>query len=74
MDKLLKYQIIEEIISTDDEEVLRQVKSLLEGEDFWNSIDEGSRSSIERGLADFEGGRIVPHEKVMEKFRPKSQE
>jgi hypothetical protein len=73
MDKLLKYQIIEDIISTEDEEVLKQIKMLLEGEDFWNNLDDDSRRSIDRGLSDFESNRIVSHEKIMEKYRPKGK-
>ncbi|MCL6257848.1 hypothetical protein M3O96_02025 [Aquiflexum sp. TKW24L] len=74
MDKLIKYQIIEEIIISEDEVILDQIRSLLMGEDFWDKTDEVSQKSIIQGIKDYESGKIVPHEAVMEKYRPNIKE
>lgn len=73
MDKLLKYTLIEKIMSTDNEQVLSQIRDLLfkDEEDFWYSLDEDTKTSIKRGVNDYEQGKVRPHDVVMEQLNAK---
>ncbi|HEX8528543.1 MAG TPA: hypothetical protein VF646_00905 [Cytophagales bacterium] len=63
MDTTLKYQLIEKIVQTDDEAVLREIQALLESAtgDWWATTSEAERESIERGIGQADRGEVVPH-------------
>jgi|GEM_PF-551978 len=63
MDATLKYQLIEKIVRTNDEAVLREIKALLESTtgDWWETTSEAERESIERGIEQADRGEVVPH-------------
>lgn len=48
--------------------ILNQVKSLLFDDeiDFWNSLDEETKESVQRGIKDYQDGKVRPHNEVME--------
>ncbi len=66
MSLALKYQIIEKIVQTTDEALLRQIKSLLDSAsgDWWNTISEAEQKAIDEGLAQADRGEVIPHEQV----------
>lgn len=58
-------------VETNEDSILQQVvdyfsslKNNQEG-DWWNTISENERKSIQLGLDDFKSGKSVPHEVVM---------
>ncbi|SIS81365.1 hypothetical protein [Belliella pelovolcani] len=73
MDKLLKYTLIEKIMATENEIILNQIRNLLfEDEmDFWNSLDEDTKESINRGVNDYQEGKVRTHSMVMEELYQK---
>lgn len=44
------------------------MKSLLFDDeiDFWNSLDEETKKSVQRGIKDYQDGKVRPHNEVME--------
>lgn len=57
-----------------DSNILYAVKTLLTGKtskqsDWWETISEEERSEIKQGLAEADRGEIIPHEKVMAKYK-----
>jgi len=57
-----------------DSEVLNAIKTLLSGKtakqaDWWDTITEEERIEIIKGLEEADKGEVIPHEKVMEKYK-----
>lgn len=72
MDISLKYGIIEQIIQSSDDALLRQIKMLLDSddkEDFWKNLSEESRSAIHLAKDELEQGKGIPHATVMKGIR-----
>ncbi|WP_236025559.1 hypothetical protein [Algoriphagus oliviformis] len=72
MDIAVKYRIISEIISSNDERVLNAVKSLLNIEDevdFWEELSAEDRAAIDEGLEQLDKGQYVSHESVREEIK-----
>lgn len=68
---VLKNEIHRLVVQTDDEEVLRQVKSVFEmllheeGEtDWWDVLSEKEKTLIQRGLEQLDRGERIAHETV----------
>ncbi|MCH7415669.1 hypothetical protein MM213_19360 [Belliella sp. R4-6] len=74
MDIAIKYKIISEIIKSNDERVLNEVKSLLNIEDevdFWQELSADDKKAINEGLEQLEKGQFVSHESVRDEIRRK---
>jgi predicted transcriptional regulator len=60
------------IDKTNDVQVLEAIKVLLHNknaeQDFWDSLPESQKKSIERGLAQAERGESKPHEEIRKKY------
>jgi hypothetical protein len=52
MDPSIKYEIIEKIVQTQDEEILQKIKSLLEGRQSTDGIPEYHRPILDQRLAE----------------------
>ena len=57
-----------------DSDVLNAVKTLLSGKtierlDWWDTISEEERIEIMQGLSEEDKGEVIPHEKVMDKYK-----
>jgi len=65
MDLISKYELIEKIVQTTDESVLKQVKHILDEqeEESWNDLDPKLRDSLKRGLGQADRNEVVAHEK-----------
>lgn len=66
-----KIKIIEWITNLADESMIAKIKLLKDQPtetDWWNEISEAEKASIQRGIADAEAGRLIPHEKVRKKY------
>nr|NQU91290.1 hypothetical protein [Bacteroidota bacterium] len=57
---------------TNDLQVLEAIKVLLyskvDEQDFWDTLPESQKKSIERGLEQSSKGETKPHEEVMKKY------
>jgi hypothetical protein len=72
MDIAVKYRIISEIINSNDERVLNDIKSLLKIEDevdFWEELSSEDRAAIDQGLEQLDKGHYVSHESVREEIK-----
>jgi len=69
-----KLQLIEQIITTENEALLLQLEALLlSTKNWWDELSEAQRQSLQRGLDDARNGRVYPFEEVMSEVRPKHQ-
>ena len=67
MNVATKYKIVERIVNSDDEVLLKEINALLDTEDsdLWNQLPVATKASIQRGLDDAQQGKVRPHQEVM---------
>ena len=67
MDLLSKYDLIEKIVQTNDEQVLWQIKHLLEEDqaESWEDLDVDLKESLNIALEQSRKGMRTPHSQVM---------
>ena len=67
-----KLKLIEWLISLRDETTIEKLKYFHEhsedAADWWDSISESERDSIERGIKDVENGKTIAHSAVKKKY------
>jgi len=67
-----KLKLIEWLISLQDRSIIEKLKFLHETksieEDWWETISESERASIDRGLKDIKAGKVLPHSEVRKKY------
>ncbi len=58
-----KLELIQWLSTVEDSTILEKIMDLRkrENKDWWNSISENQRDSIEQGLKDAESGKLNPH-------------
>lgn len=67
-----KIEIVKMILETDNEFLLKSVRSIIEQEqktDFWNALSSDQKEDIELGLREIEKGETVDYDQLMKKFR-----
>lgn len=72
----LKSELHQLIDQVNDEEVLYQIRSIVEAHselehDWANDISDEMRAAIKEGIADVDAGRVVCHKEVMKMFHHK---
>lgn len=63
-----KIEIVKMILETDNEFLLKSVRSIIEHEqktDFWNALSSDQKEDIELGLKEIEKGETVDYEELM---------
>ena len=70
MDIAAKYKIVESIIQTDNDLVLKEIESLLGlyKEDFWKHLPEELKNQISEAKSELTEGKGIPHEIVMQEI------
>ena len=67
-----KYKLIEWLTSIKDQGIIEKIKlfkeNLSDSTDWWETISQAEKDSIDRGIKDFEEGRVIPHADVMKKY------
>ena len=67
-----KLKLIEWLISLRDETTIEKLKFFHEhsadAADWWDTISESERDSIERGIKDVENGKTILHSEVKKKY------
>jgi hypothetical protein len=68
-----KYQLIEKLVLSKDENLLLQVKSIIEGNELklWDEMNPKLKASIQRGLDQSHKGIGMVHEEAMKEYRKK---
>lgn len=61
-----KLQLIQWLSTVDDSKVIEKIMKIRneETKDWWNSISDEEKKSIELGIADAEDGKMVSHSKA----------
>jgi len=70
MDLISKYDLIEKIVQTTDESILRQVKHVLEVESL-EDTELKLKTAINKSLKQADNGEVIPHSKVMADMKRK---
>lgn len=67
-----KLKLIEWLVSLRDETTIEKLKFLRENlsdtTDWWDTISESEKESIDRGIKDIENGKTIPHSEVKKKY------
>ncbi|TKB98735.1 hypothetical protein [Pedobacter cryophilus] len=73
MDISIKYKIVEKIIQSQDENLLNEIKSLLElsETDFWNDLPFEVQQGINKAKNQLNHKEGIPHSNVMEEIKHK---
>jgi len=69
-----KLKLVRMIINTDKSSILKKIEDVFRKEkdvDWWDEITEAERQSIEKGLAEADCGKLIPHEEVMKEVKAK---
>jgi predicted Zn-ribbon and HTH transcriptional regulator len=69
-----KLELVQLILNTRKPLTLKKVEEVLKNEkesDWWNEISDAERQSIEKGLAEADEGKLIPHEQVMKEVKAK---
>ena len=67
-----KSKLIEWLSSLTDQSILEKLKLFKENisdkTDWWETLSQSEKDSIDRGILDAENGRTTPHSEVMKKY------
>ncbi|MFY8181103.1 MAG: hypothetical protein ACOVLG_04945 [Flavobacterium sp.] len=65
-----KLELIQWLSTIEDSSIIEKIMDLRkkESKDWWNSISEREKESIELGLKDAESGKLNPHSKARELY------
>ena len=67
-----KSKLIEWLSSLTDQSILEKLKlfkeNLSDKTDWWETLSQSEKDSIDRGILDAENGRTTPHSDVMKKY------
>ena len=68
-----KLEIIQKIIDIQDNDLISLIKSIISTPrdtkaDWWDSISQSERVSINRGLEDLNKGNVYPHDQIKSKY------
>lgn len=68
-----KYELIEKLVLSKDENLLLQIKELIESSELklWDEMNPKLKASIQRGLDQSHKGVGVVHEEAMKEYRKK---
>lgn len=71
MDRALKYQIVEKIIQSNDDNLLNEIKSLLglSESDFWGELPIEVKQAINQAKGELDRGEGIPHPQVMSEIK-----
>jgi hypothetical protein len=66
-----KLELAQWLLELDDETILQEIEELkkVAPGNWWDSLPDEDKASVERGLADIEAGRVSPQSEVMDRMR-----
>lgn len=69
MSQIEREEIAKIILSTEDEQLLDQIKDIIGGNDFYNDLPEKVKDDIQISIRELEGGLGIPNSQVMDKYK-----
>lgn len=72
MDIAVKYQMISKIISSEDDNLLNSIKTLLKIEDegdFWDELSVEDQQAINEGLSQLDAGQHVSRQSIQKEIK-----
>jgi predicted transcriptional regulator len=65
--ELEKLELMKLLSETNDESILVSIKKIFttEKKDFWDELTEEQKNEINKGIEDFENGRVYSYEEVI---------
>ncbi|WP_310377488.1 hypothetical protein [Flavobacterium sp.] len=68
--QLEKLELIKMLVETNDSTIISSIKQIFKSEktDFWDELSEEQRAEINKGIEDFDKGRIHSYEEVMKNY------
>lgn len=69
-----KLELVQLILNTEKPSILKKVESVLKKEkitDWWDEISEAEKKAIEKGIAEADSGKLIPHSEVMKEVKAK---
>ena len=67
-----KLKLIEWLTTLSDQAIIEKLKLFKENftdkTDWWETLSESEKESLDQGIKDIEEGRTVPHSEVMKKY------
>ena len=69
-----KLELVQLILNTEKPAVLAKVEAVFKkekGADWWDEISEAEKKAIEKGIAEADSGKLIPHNEMMEEVRAK---
>lgn len=69
--KTTKLELVQLLLQTDKESILKKVKSVLEEEsgDWWDDLGKEEKEEIYIGLLQADIGEVIDHEEVKKKYK-----
>ncbi len=65
-----KLSIIEYLAELDNESVIHQIENLLKPSvDFWDTLRQGEKESIQRGISQLNEGKRISYDKYLKKYQ-----
>lgn len=64
-----KLELVQLILNTEKPAVLEKFEAVFKkekGADWWDETSDAEKEAIERGIAEADSGKLIPHSKVME--------
>ena len=68
-----KYELIEKLVLSKDDDLLMQIKRIIDGNELtlWDEMNPKLKASIQRGLDQSHRGIGIVHEEAMKEYRKK---
>lgn len=69
-----KLELVQLILNTEKHSILEKVEAVLKKEkvpDWWDEIGEAEQKAIEKGIAEADSGKLIPHEDVLNELKAK---
>ena len=69
-----RLELVQLILNTEKPAVLAKVEAVFKkekGADWWDETSEAEKKAIEKGIAEADSGKLIPHNEMMEEVRAK---
>jgi hypothetical protein len=66
-----KLELVQRLLATKDKDVINYIKALFDSHEgsWFDELPDEVQKSVQKGLADAEKGKVVPHAEVKKKYQ-----
>jgi hypothetical protein len=66
-----KIDLAKKLLATNDKDLINYIKAIFstQSEDWWETLPEEIKNSVNKGLKQAESGHTIPHSQVMKKYK-----